>query len=69
MKAGILPMHINSSMCSYETKKVISCSPGNLNGQIFCNVKVKWTRYSVQKLLSHYFKFFVAVYHILYTMQ
>ena len=35
MKAGVLPMHIIFSMCSYETKVVISRSPDNLNGQTF----------------------------------
>ena len=46
MKPGVLPMHINFSLFSYKTKIGIT----NLNGQPFCNIKVKWTQYSAQKL-------------------
>ena len=31
----VLPMHINFSMCSYETKTGITCSGDNLNGHPF----------------------------------
>ena len=65
MKADVLPMHINFSMCSYETKIVITRSADSINGPTFCNMKVKWTQYSAQKLfLSHCFNFFVGIYHI-----
>ena len=69
MKAGVLPMpHINFSMCSYETKIVVTRSADNLNGQPFCNIKVKWTRHSAQTLfLSRYFIFVFG--YLLYIMQ
>ena len=35
MRAGALPMHLDFSLCSYETKIVITRSPDNLNGQTF----------------------------------
>ena len=57
MKASVLPMHINFSMYSYETKIIITRSGDNLNGRSFCKIKVKWTRYSAQKLLSRCFSF------------
>ena len=41
MEAGVLHMHINYSVCSYETQIVITRSGDNLNGQAFCNIKAK----------------------------
>ena len=60
--------HINFSMCSYETKIVTTRSADNLNGQPFCNIKVKWTQYSAQTLfLSRCFIFVFG--YLLYIMQ
>ena len=50
MKPGVLPMHINFSLFSYKIKIGINRWGDNLNGQPFCNIKVKWTQYSAQKL-------------------
>ena len=67
MKAGGLSAHINFSMYSYETKIVITRSGHNLNGHSFCKIKVKWTRYSAQKLfLSRCFNFLCV--HLPYIM-
>ena len=35
MKAGVLSMHINFLMCSYDTKIGITSSGDNLNGHPF----------------------------------
>ena len=63
MKPGVLPLNINVSTCSYQTKRVITRSADNVNEQSFWNIKVKWTRYSAQTLfLSSCFSFFVTIY-------
>ena len=68
MKTGVLPMlHINFSMCSYGTKVDITRSADGLNGQPFCNIKVKWTQYSTQLFLSRCFIFVCG--YLPYIMQ
>ena len=51
MKAGVLHIQINFSMCSYETKIVKSRSCDSVNGHPFCNIKVKCTQKQCTKII------------------